>query len=132
MRLFIENVRCGDESLANSSSITINVNEADNVSLKCSANYYGSWAPNVTWLLSNGTEALSSGNDTLNNNVTYSYDVFRVNRNEKHVYNCSMKFDAPPDWLLEIVDSPVDEIKYDENATDFVTFCGVILNVQCK
>ena len=115
------------------SSSVINVTESNNVSLTCLATYYGSWVPNVSWLLQNGAEESWSKNYTSlynNNTAYYTYDLINVSRTfQNYSFTCSMSYDAPPKWLLQTLDAPEE---YDQKAPNFTTFCDITLNVQCK
>ena len=125
--LLTENFKCGSQSKTDYPSVTIDVTEPSNVSLECSAKYYGSWAPSVSWLI-NGSLVNSSGNVTSASDSSYTYNVTVNGTSQNHIYTCYMFFDAPPQWVLH----DDDEYFYDHSKPDFNVSCSITLNVLCK
>ena len=128
-KFIIDNVTCGSTSQSNSSSVTIDVVDLRNVTLRCSANYYGSWAPNVELRLPDDSKVVSSDNLTNSESVSYTFFIAAVNRSfQDATYECSMAFSEPPEWVKT---EPL-LYDYDETAPDFNTFCLITFNVLCK
>jgi hypothetical protein len=120
-------VACGTATQLAPVNITVDVVENNNVDLLCAANYYGHWAPNATWFLSDGSDFLP---DNSTNTTTATFNLFLTASREDNgaLYTCEMAFDGPPSWAIP----PQSGVEYDTSAPDFTVFCSVTLNVLCK
>jgi hypothetical protein len=126
--MYTEPLTCGTATHLSPFNITVDVVENSDVDLLCAANYYGHWAPNATWFLSNGSIA-TTGNSTNTTTATFTYTLTASRDDNGAVYTCNMAFGVPPSWAIPPSQSGVE---YDTSAPEFTAACSVTLNVLCK
>jgi hypothetical protein len=126
--MYTEPLTCGTATQLAPVNIIVDVVKDSDVDLLCAANYYGHWAPNATWFLSDGSFA-PTGNSTNTTTAAFTHTLTASRDDNGAVYTCNMAFDGPPSWAIPTLKSGEE---YDMNAPNFSATCTVTLNVLCK
>ena len=95
----------------------------------CSLGYSGLWAPEITWVDSDGN-AIPGTNDTTSDLANYWAEFTPTAEDDGKALTCTATMPPPPDGVL-----PDDDLEtvHSRNAPDYNgQSCVVTIDVQCK